>query len=375
MRIRFQQLAAGSDSGLRRALDRVLASGYFVLGPEVEAFERAFARALGVPHAVGVGSGTDAITLSLRAAGIGPGDRVLTSAFSTGYTGLGILHAGASPVFADVERESLCLDSTAAERVLEGSEIAAIVPVHLFGGAAARWKRLLEAAARREIPIIEDACQAHGARFEGRALGSFGAAAAFSFYPTKNLGSLGDAGLVATDDAELADRVRRLRSGGQTARHHHAEIGWNSHLDEIQAAVLSQRLPGLAAANRERRRLSRRYREALSGTGLGFVTPGPGVESACHLFVVRSPARDALREHLADDGIESLVHYPVPLSEQAVFQRFRAEPEKFPEASRAAAEVLSLPLHPGFADAEVDRVAASVRSFFAGSPAAPRMAE
>ena len=247
MKIPFQRLEAGADSGVRAAVERVLASGRFVLGPEVEAFERAFGEAIGVEHGVGVASGTDAITIALAAAGIGPGDRVLTPAFSTGYTALGIQHAGAVPVFADVEAGSLCLDADAAARALAAGNIRAIVPVHIFGGAGAGWERLLETAAGHEVPVIEDACQAHGARYRGRALGSFGAAAAFSFYPTKNLGALGDAGLVATADARLAARARSLRSGGQGQRHHHAAPGWNSRLDEIQAAVLNQRLPGLPA--------------------------------------------------------------------------------------------------------------------------------
>ena len=364
--IRFQDLAADGDPGLAEALGRVLASGRFVLGPEVETFERTFAEALGVAHAVGVASGTDALTLALAAAGIGPGDRVLTPAFSTGYTALGIQHAGAAPAFADVEPGSLCLDADAAGRVLAGGGIAAVVPVHLFGGAGAGWERLLASAARHGAPVIEDACQAHGARFQDRALGSFGTAAAFSFYPTKNLGALGDAGLVATDDAALAARVRRLRSGGQDARHDHTGPGWNSRLDELQAAVLTRRLPGLAATNRIRGELAGRYRELLAGLPLRFVTPGPGVEGAWHLFVIRTLERDALRRHLAAAGIETLVHYPVALTQQDAFAAAWRPDEGCPEAETAASEVLSLPLHPGLSDRDLARVAAGVRSFFAG---------
>ena len=371
MTIPFQRLAAAEDAGVREALQGVLASGSFALGPEVERFESAFARTLGVAHGVGVASGTDAITLALRALGIGPGDRVLTTAFSTGYTALGILRAGARPVFGDVERGSLCLAAASVERALEGGGIAAILPVHLFGAAAAGWKDLVEVAARHGVPILEDACQAHGAHFRGQPLGSFGAASAFSFYPTKNLGALGDAGLVATPEAGLAARLRRLRSGGQTRRHHHAAAGWNSRLDELQAAVLSRRLPGLPAANRIRRRLARRYREALLGLPLGFATPGPEVESAWHLFVVRTAERDALRRHLASAGVETLVHYPVTLPRQAAFSQFVEDGETFPEAERAAAEVLSLPLHQRLADSEAERVADAVRSFFGGRRSPP----
>jgi dTDP-3-amino-3,4,6-trideoxy-alpha-D-glucose transaminase len=366
VKVPFQRLAADADPGVRDAVARVLASGRFVLGPEVEAFERAFAEAVGVEHAVGVASGTDAISLALAGAGIGAGDLVLTAAFTTGYTALGIRRAGATPVFADVEPESLCLDAAAAVRAMEAGDIRAIVPVHIFGGAGAGWRRLLEAAARRGVPVIEDACQAHGARFRGRPLGSFGRAAAFSFYPTKNLGALGDAGLVATGDADLAARVRSLRSGGQGKRHDHVTPGWNSRLDEIQAAVLRHRLPGLPAGNRRRAALALRYREWLDGLPLRFVTPGPEVEGSSHLFVVRTPRRDALRRRLAAAGIDALVHYPAALTEQSAFSSGAALP--CPEAERAAREVLSLPLHPGLAEREIERVAAAVRSFFAGGP-------
>lgn len=366
MIVPFQRLGARDEPGLREALDRVVGSGSFVLGREVQGFERAFAATLGVAHAAGVGCGTDAITLALGAAGVGPGDAVLTSALSTGYTAIGIVRAGAVPVFGDVEPGSLCLAAEAVERVLERRRIAAILPVHLFGRAGAGWGRLLAAAARSGVPVVEDACQAHGARFRGRPLGSFGVASAFSFYPTKNLAALGDAGLVATGDAELASRVRRYRSGGQTERHRHASPGWNSRLDEIQAAVLSRRLPGLPAANGIRRRLFQRYREALDGLPLRFVTAGPEVESACHLCVIRTAARDALRRHLAAAGVETLVHYPAPLPDQPAFRQFAENGEAFPEATRAAAEVLSLPLHPRLSEAEAERVAAATRSFFAG---------
>ena len=364
MKIPFQRLAADADPAVRRAVERVLVSGRFVLGPEVEAFERAFAGAIGVGHAVGVASGTDAITLALAAAGIGPGDRVLTAAFSTGYTALGIRHAGAIPVFADVEPESLCLDADAAASALETQDIRAVVPVHLFGNAGAGWEKLLETAARHGVPVIEDACQAHGARFSGRALGSFGRAAAFSFYPTKNLGALGDAGLVATADERLAARVKRLRSGGQDQRHHHVAPGWNSRLDEIQAAVVNERLPGLLEGNRRRAALGRRYRELLDGLPLRFVIPGPGVEGSSHLFVIRTALRDALREHLQRAGIDALVHYPAALTEQPAFSGASGAAGTCPEAEAAAREVLSLPLHPGLSEREVERVAAAVRSFF-----------
>ena len=374
-RLPFQRLAAASDPGLRRALDRVLASGRFVLGSEVAAFESAFADAIGVAHAVGVASGTDALTLALAAAGVGPGDRVLTSAFTTGYTALGIQRSGAAPVLADVEPGSLCLDAGAADRALAGGGIAAVVPVHLYGGAGAGWQSLLASAARHGVPVIEDACQAHGARFQGRALGSFGAASAFSFYPTKNLGALGDAGLVATDDAALATAVRRLRSGGQRARHDHAGPGWNSRLDELQAAVLLQRLPGLEKANESRGELAQRYRELLADLPLRIVAPGAGVEGAWHLLVIRTPAREALRAHLGAVGIEALVHYPKALTEQEAFCNAARPDGGCPEAEAAAREVLSLPLYPGLGATDVERVVTAMRAFFAAGPSGAGMSE
>ena len=368
MKVPFACLAADREPAVRAAFERVAASGCFILGPEVEALERAFAAAVGVRHAVGVASGTDAITLTLAALGIGVGDRVLTSAFSTGYTALGIQRAGAVPVFGEVERGSLCLAAEAAETAMDRHRPAAVLPVHLYGHAGAGWERLLRAAARRGIPLIEDACQAHGARFRGRPLGSFGAAAAFSFYPTKNLAALGDGGLVATDDGRLAARVRRLREGGQRkgpgGRHHHHLSGWNSRLDEVQAAVLSSRLSGLEAGNRTRRRLAGRYREALAGLPLEIVSPGPDIESAAHLFVVRTRRRTALRGHLAGAGVATLVHFPAILPAQPAFRSGRHPERAFPKAAAAAAEVLSLPLHPGLGDHEIAFVAAAVRSFF-----------
>ncbi len=361
MRIPFARLAVGL--GVRAAVAEVLDSERFVLGPRVEAFERAFAARIGVRRGVGVASGTDAITLALAAVGVGPGDRVLTSAFSAGYTAIGIQRAGAVPVFADIDPQSLCLRADAVRDALRRETmretIRAILPVHFAGHAGSDWPELLEAA--RGVPVVEDAAQAHGAAFRGRPLGSFGKASAFSFYPTKNLGGVGDGGLVGTDDPALAERVRRLRSGGQRARHDHAEPGWNSRLDELQAAILGVRLSELDAGNARRRELAARYREGLAGLPLRFATPGEGTQSAAHLFVIRTPERDRLRRFLAEAGVETLVHYPIPLHRQAAFA---GNPWDCPEADRAAREALSLPLRPDLDDEETDAVADAIRRFF-----------
>lgn len=390
MRIPFQRLDIAADPQVADALRRVHRSGRFVLGPEVEAFEAEFAASLGVRHAVGVASGTDAITLALAALGIGPGQRVLTTAFSAGYTALGILRAGAAPVFADVEPSTLCLDPESAERVLTREldraprprrpgdaapgPVAAILPVHLYGHPPTGWERLLELAAARGLPVVEDACQAHGARYRGRPLGSFGRAAAFSFYPTKNLGGLGDGGAVATDDPDLAAAVRSLRQGGEDAGRRHLRPGWNSRLDEIQAAVLRVRLRTLEERNRRRRALADRYRAALSGLPVRLVEPDPNppasplIESARHLLVVRSPRRDALRRRLAAAGIGALVHYPEALPAQPAFRP--DEDHGCLEAERAAAEVLSLPLHPLLEETEVDEIAETAAAIDPTAPGA-----
>ena len=382
MRIPFQRLDIAFDPEVADALQRVHQSGRFVLGPEVEAFEAEFAAALGVRHAVGVASGTDAITLALAALGIGPGRRVLTTAFSAGYTALGVVRAGAAPVFADVEPGTLGLDPESVERVLarelhsDEGRIAALLPVHLYGHPPAGWERLLELAAAHDLPVIEDACQAHGARFRGRPLGSFGRAAAFSFYPTKNLGGLGDGGAVATDDPDLAESVRSLRQGGEDTRRRHLRPGWSSRLDEIQAAVLRVRLRTLEERNRRRRTLADRYRTALAGLPVRLVEPAPTppaalvTESNRHLLVIRSPHRGALRRHLAAAGIGALVHYPEALPAQPAFRPPEHRPDRFPEAERAAAEVLSLPLHPRLRESEVDEVAETIAAFDPSPPGA-----
>ena len=370
MRVPFVRLAVDHEPAVTTAIRRVLRSGRFILGPEVEAFEAEFAQRLGVPHAMGVASGTDAITLALRAVGVRPGDRVLTSAFSTGYTALAIRRTGALPIFGDVEPGSLCLAPEAVAAALERDPApAAIVPVHLYGHAGAGWQAILECAARRGIPVIEDACQAHGAAFRGRPLGSFGRAAAFSFYPTKNLGALGDGGLVATDDPEVAERLHSLRVGGQARRDEHVRSGWNSRLDELQAAVLRARLPGLDAANRARRRIAAGYREDLAGLPLSFIDPGPEVASAAHLAVAQvaagRSARAALRRHLAGAGVATLVHFPRILPAQPAF-RILPDPETvFPVAAAAARSVVSLPLRPDLDSGQVAAVTGAVRSFFA----------
>jgi len=358
--IPFLDLTPGDDdAAVRAGIDRVIRSGWFVLGPEVEAFEVEFARASGAAHAVGVANGTDALALILRALGIGAGDEVIVPAMTAAYTGLAVLMAGGRPVFADVEPERLGMDAAACEACI-GPRTSAIVPVHLFGQAA-DLAALRSAAARHGLALVEDCCQAHLATCEGAPVGTSGHAGAFSFYPTKNLGALGDGGAIITNDAALADRVRRLRNGGQTSRYLHVEAGVNSRLDEMQAAVLRARLPLLPRWTVRRREIAARYRDALPAS-LPLRERDPG--HVYHLFPVRSATRDELQAHLRAAGVETLIHYPVPLPRQTAFAAFNPAPS--PVADRAARELLSLPLHPRLRDAEVMRVAGAVTEFQKG---------
>lgn len=357
MTIPFLALTPGEDAAdVRAAIDRVIARGWFVLGPELEAFEREFAAASGAAHAVGVGTGTDAIALALTALGIGAGDEVITSPLSATYSALAIMMTGARPVFADIDRERLTLSPDLVERAIT-PKTRAILPVHLYGQPA-DMPALAAIATRHRLAIVEDCCQAHLAIAGGRPAGTWGAAGAFSFYPTKNLGALGDGGAVITGDADVAARLRRLRNGGQTSRYHHVEPGVNSRLDEMQAAVLRARLPRLQGWTAARRALAARYREQLAGAPVRVPREfDPG--HVYHLFPVFSGQRDALQGRLREAGIETLIHYPIAIPEQAALAA--ADPAPCPAASAAAREVLSLPLHPGLTTAEVDAVARAVR--------------
>ena len=358
-RIPFMSLVPGEDADeVRRAIDRVIARGWFVLGPEVDTFEREFAAASGAAYAVGVGTGTDAIALILRALGIGAGDEVITSPLSAAYSALAVIMAGARPVFADIDPARLTIDPDQIERRI-GPRTRAILPVHLYGQAAdmAAIERI---AARHHLAIVEDCCQAHLATAEGRAVGTIGVAGAFSFYPTKNLGALGDGGAIITSDTALAAKVKRLRNGGQTDRYHHLEPGLNTRLDEIQAAVLGARLPRLRGWTARRRALAARYRDRLAGSPVDLV-PERDPGHVYHLFVVRTTMRADLQAHLAARGIDTLIHYPVPIPRQPALAA--AEPAECPLATQACNEVLSLPLHPALRDDEVDEIAAAVHAF------------
>lgn len=352
--IPFLQLTPGEDAGdVRQAIERVIERGWFVLGPELDAFEREFAAACGAAEAVGVGTGTDALAIALRALGIGPGDEVITPPLSAAYTALAIMMAGARPVFADVDPDRLTLDPQAAAAAVT-PRTAAILPVHLYGQAA-DMRALAAVAARHNLAIVEDCCQSHLATCDGQPVGSFGAAAAYSFYPTKNLGALGDGGALTTNDAGVAAHAKRLRNGGQTDRYHHGEFGVNSRLDDLQAAVLRARLVRLPAWTARRRALAREYRARLAGSTAIVVPPELDRGHVYHLFPVRSASRDAVQARLRAAGIETLIHYPVPIPRQPALAS--QQPADCPVANRICDEIFSLPLYPALPSDAIGRVA------------------
>jgi dTDP-3-amino-3,4,6-trideoxy-alpha-D-glucose transaminase len=349
---------------LQAAIDRVLASGTFVLGAEVEAFEAEFAAYCGAVHCVAVNSGTDALRLALTAAGVGPGDEVVTTSQTAAPTAFAIEASGATPVFADVDADTYTLEPESAARAI-GPSTRALVPVHLYGQSA-EMTPLAELAEEHGLVLVEDACQAHGATYDGRRVGTIGSLGCFSFYPTKNLGAYGDGGAVVTDDQTLADRVRLLRNHGLTSDYMHEVAGTNSRLDELQAAILRAKLPHLDAWNEARRRLSATYAERLAGLPVVLPYSAPWGEHVFHLYVVRTAQRDALKRHLGAGGVGAGVHYPVPAHRQPPYAS-RALRVELPRAERFAQEVLSLPMFPELGEERVLRVADLVRGFFEGS--------
>jgi dTDP-4-amino-4,6-dideoxygalactose transaminase len=341
---------------VRAGMDRVVEQGCFILGPDVAAFEEEFARASGVSCCVGVGNGTDALELCLRALGVASGDEVVVPANSFVASALAVARLGARPVFVDCRAETSLMDVEAAlDRV--GPATRAVMPVNLFGQIA-EIERLREPLAGRGIAVVEDAAQSQGARRHGRASGSFGAIAGTSFYPAKNLGAWGDAGAVTTDDPELAERVRCLRQYGSETKYEHPVAGFNSRLDTLQAVVLRAKLARLDEWNALRREAAARYDALLEDLpGLTRPVTLPGNEHVWHLYTVRVPERDRVLATLQEAGIGAAVHYPLPIHLQGAFADRGHRPGDFPEAERAARELLSLPLFPGIEAVQQERVA------------------
>jgi dTDP-4-amino-4,6-dideoxygalactose transaminase len=341
--------------GLEKAALDVIRSGRFILGPEVEAFERETAEFLGVRFAIGVGSGTDALVLGLRALGVGPGDEVVVPSFTFFATAEAVSLVGATPVFADIEPASFCLDPAAARAALT-SRTRAIVPVHLFGHPA-DMTALRTLARERGVALLEDAAQAFGAVHRGTRIGGLGEIAAFSFFPSKNLGAFGEAGLIGTNDETLAESVRSLRTHGSRQRYVNTEVGYNARLDELQAALLRVKLPHVAQWNDERRRVAAAYSAVLRGVA-GVTTPmiADGSTHVFHQYTLRIAGgrRDAVARALEAEGVASQVYYPIPIHESPVYAAARA---KLPATDAAAREVLSLPIYPELSSGDAREIA------------------
>ena len=342
----YRELADEIDA----ALKRVLVSGRYILGPEGEALEAEMARYVGVPHAVGVNSGTDALHLALRAADIGAGDEVVMPSFTFVATAEAAAYVGAQPVFADIEESSFCLDPRSLERCLT-KKTRAVLVVHLYGQCAA-MDRIAELCREKKLLLIEDCAQALGADWDGRRAGAWGDFGCFSFYPTKNLAAAGDAGLVTARSPAHAERLRMLRHHGSRKTYVHEVVGYNSRLDELQAALLRVKLKSLDRVNEARARVARAYLENLQGSYLTLPREDPRGRHAWHQFTVRSGRRDALRTALEAAGIASMIYYPLPVHRQAPF----AAKAKLPVTEEAARTVLSLPIHPHLSERSVARV-------------------
>ena len=342
---------------LLAAVSRVLDSSRFILGAEGQALEAALAIRASVRHGIGVGSGTDALRLALEALGVAAGDEVITPAFSFVASASTIVMAGAVPVFVDIDADTCTIDPRDVERAIT-PRTRGIVAVHLYGHPAPMTP-ITALARARGLFVVEDAAQAIGAEVDGRPVGAWGDVTCLSFYPTKNLGACGDGGMILTDRDDLAERLRRLRHHGDTGRYQHVELGSSSRLDELQAAVLRVKLDRLDAWTSARRRIAARYREALADTPLTLPIERTGARHVYHLFTVRHPKRDAFAAALADRGVGTSVHYPLPVPAQGLFEGH--DSGAWPEASRAAREVVSLPCFAELTDDEVDRVAAAVR--------------
>ena len=348
------EIRAEIDDAVRRVIDRA----QFVLGPELERFERDFSASLGVAHAIGVGNGLEALELALRAAEVGEGDEVVVAGHTFIATWLAVTRVGAVPVPIDPDPVTRVITPDAVAAAV-GPRTRAVIPVHIYG-VPADGAGIAEVAQRHGLTVIEDAAQAHGARYHGVPVGTFAHLTAWSFYPGKNLGALGDGGAVTTDDSVLAERVRRLRNYGSTTKHEHTLIGTNSRLDEIQAAVLRVKLRHLGDWNDRRAATARRYLEAFDPLPLGLPVVPPWAEPAWHAFVVTSPERDALAASLLAGGVETAVHYRIPPHQQVCYAGSQVGAAVLPETERLHREVLSLPVGPELSPGEVETVVTAV---------------
>lgn len=348
------------EAAIARTLDRCS----FCLGPDVAQFEADFAKFIGAEHCVGFNSGTSALHVALRLLNLGPGDEVITTPFTFIATSWAIAYVGAKPVYVDIDDATFNLDPKFLERAIT-PRTKAVLPVHLYGHPF-DVDAILDICRRHQLPMVEDAAQAHGAKYKGRMVGTFGAMSCFSFYPGKNLGACGEGGalLIPHGGEDLDRRARALRDHGASVRYHHDEIGYNYRMEGFQGAVLGVKLKHLQEWIAKRRRVARRYTELLADTPLQLPHEAPGVESAWHLYVVRHPRRDELKQHLETNGVGCALHYPLPLHLQKALAGLGHRAGDFPVAEKAARECLSLPLYPELTDAQIERVAAVVRDFF-----------
>lgn len=346
---------------IRETIERVLSSGQYILGPEVQSFEEEFAQFIGVRFGIGVASGTDALYLALRAVGVGPGDEVITVPHTAVATVVAIEMCGATPVLVDIDLDTYTLSPDSLESAIT-PRTKAIIPVHLYG-CPADMGPILEIARRHGVFVIEDCAQAHGAMYQGKRVGSIGDLAAFSFYPTKNLGAIGDGGFVATDDPNLAERVILMRQYGWREKYVSEIPGWNSRLDELQAAILLVKLRFLKKANQRRRLLAKTYNHLLVHTPVVIPVERHGDYHVYHQYVIRHQQRNELRAFLAKRSISTLVHYPVPIHLQPAYKGRLGDVGSFPASEQAAREVLSLPLYPELREDDVTTVAQAIIDF------------
>jgi dTDP-4-amino-4,6-dideoxygalactose transaminase len=344
------------------AIERVVRSGWYVLGKEVQTFEAAWAKICGTAHAVGIGNGLDALEIGLRSLNIGPGDEVITTPMTAFATTLAILRAGAVPVLADIDSATALLDMASVERCLT-SKTKAILLVHLYGQVRNldQWKTFCD---QNQLYLLEDCAQAHLAQWYGQIAGSFGAWGAYSFYPTKNLGAIGDGGALVTQSADIAEQAKTLRNYGQSQRYHHPEVGLNSRLDEIQAAILNARLEWLEKFTQRRRDIAQKYLANITHPHIELLAP-PVEESnhVYHLFVIRHPKREQLADYLKSRDIQSLIHYPIPIHHQPPSQELQRDPQGLRHTEYHAATCLSLPCHPQLRDQDVEFIIDALNTY------------
>lgn len=351
---------------LRKEIDAVIARTIdncsFCLGPDVAQFEKDFARYCGAEHCVAFNTGTSALHVAMLLLGIGAGDEVISTPHTFVATSWAISYVNAKPVYVDIDDATFNLDPRLIEKAIT-PHTKAIVPVHLYGHPF-DLDGVLAVARKHNLPVVEDACQAHGAKYKGRTIGTFGAISCYSFYPGKNLGAAGEGGALVTNNADFARRARSLREHGSSVRYYHDEVGFNYRMEGIQGAVLGVKLPHLPAWTAGRQRVARRYAELLKDTPLQLPVQADWAESVWHLYVVRHPQRDALKKHLEANGVGCALHYPLPLHLQKCYSSLGYRAGDFPVSEKAARECLSLPIYPELTDAQIERVVAVIKDFF-----------